>query len=940
LVERQRDRRIQRRLRVQGPRVSALCLLVLASSLAWAQNVRDTVQHPAGLTRMLVDSPELIPVGTSGNVPTYVYQPAGRFQLWTGANVAVGGNPFVAGDENRPIASLEYTTGQWNLTQFSSKVTISIDGLPYDPYSMQFAQTADTDPANLPVFWTQDLVAGSRDVLGEMLIPILSLVPTTGMPNLRLRVNYVLVHDGIMLDYTVYNDDSVSHNVGFRILIDGLFGTSARDGAPITLDDGTVISTETKIPDPDNPGIALPTTWVTYDDPNDPVVSLRGTIDGAEVRSPGIASESGGVPDEIAFGQYRNIGQDLQFDFQPNPRASLVDEDWAYAVKWAERELQPGQSRRYVTYYGLGAAAVDYDPPYALAAYAPASLAVQEGDDPATPNTESYYLSDPDGNSVFDVMATMDNFGSSSLTNATVRISLPQGLELYPDTQPRTISLGTVRRNQSPLPTAQWTVRAEAARPGIAEIAITGPLGKVVRRQINIPAVPIIPGRDSLLGLEMLSIPYGFVNSDASNVFSSLSDSVFPGGPVAMWRWRPDRQEYLTYPDPFVANVEPGRGLWLLNQNHETITLPADATAVPTSQFYNVPVTGGWNQVGNPYPVPLRFDQVSVLDPQGTQWSIQEAAQRGLILPVIYAYDPEDNEYTWETTLQTTTLVPFEGYWLLAYRNVTLVFPPPSLFSAAAAPAAADADEEGWRVGLQVSSGGQTRGARYFGMAPGAADSVDICDVPAPPPALSPGPVLEAYFALDDGEAAERYLVDTRSDDGASSWDFVVVAEAPGAPVTITWPDLGANLPADLVATLEDVAAGRNVYMRTSGSYTFSSHTGGARRFRIVVRPRAETTLGLTAATQALAGDRGLEIVYSLSSEALVDVEVRNIAGRVVRRVASDRQSTQGQNALMWNGLSDSGTAVPFGTYIVQVTARSPETGERMSVIRTARIGR
>ena len=799
------------------------CLLAITIGPAVAQNARTTVQHPAGLTRLLMDAPALIQVGTSSGEPTYVYQPAGRFQLWTGQNAPTGGNPLISGDENLPFASVETAAGTWSLTQFTSKLTISVDGQQFDPYLQMFQQDEETNPADLPAFWTIDPVAGARDIVGEVLVPLNADVPTQDEPNIRLRMDYQLVHDGIMVEHTIYNDDTSSHSIGLRVMVDALFGSSTRDGTRIILDDGTVLTAETLIPDPNNPEIGMPTSWISHDDPANPLVSVSGTIDGEEVRDPGVASESAGRPDSIAFGQYRNIGRNYQWDFQPNPRASITDEDWAYAVRWDERALQPGQSRRYVTYYGLGAAAVDYDPPYALAAYAPASLQVAEGDDPETAEVESYYLTDPDGNSVFEVVAALDNFGTTPISSASVRISLPPGLELYPDTQSYAISLGTVLRNQSPLPTARWTVRATAARPGTAEIEVTGPLGKVVTRQINIPAVPIIPARDSLLGLEMLSVPYNFINSDASHVFGVLSDSVQPGGPVALWRWNPDREEYQSYPDAFASNIEAGEGFWLLNQNRETIVLPDDADPVPDNAAYNVPLSAGWNQIGNPFVVPMRFDLLEVIGPDGSQWSITEASQRGLILPVLYSYDAAHNEYDWETSLQAMDVVPFEGYWLLAYRDVTLVFPAPSLTTLATAdtaPAAAST-ADGWQIGIQVEAAGQRRAPRYLGAAEGASDEMDVRDVPAPPSLLRSGPELDAWFTIGDGQG--RYLADTRS--AASSrqtWNLTVMSEAPGAPVTVRWPSLSEALPNDMVATLTDVASGRQVYMRTSESYTFN----------------------------------------------------------------------------------------------------------------------
>ncbi len=915
----------------------AVCLLAITIGPAMAQNARTTVQHPAGLTRMLMDAPALIEVGTSDDDPEYVYQPAGRFQLLTGQNAPTGGNPLISGDEDLPFASVETGEGTWDLTQFTSKLTISVDGERFDPYLQMYEQEPDTNPADLPVFWLTDPVAGARDIVGEVLVPLESDVPEDDEPNVRLRINYQLVHDGVMLEHVIHNEDTSSHNVGFRVMIDALFGSSTRDGSRIILDDGTVLTAETLIPDPNNPQIGMPESWLSHDSATDPLVSVSGTIEGEEVRDAGVATQSGGRPDSIAFGQLRNIGRNLQWDFQPNPRASITDEDWAYAVRWDERPLQPGQSRRYVTYYGLGAAAVDYDPPYALAAYAPASLQVTEGDDPETPEVENYYLSDPNGDSVFEVVAALDNFGTTPIGSASVRISLPPGLELYPETQSFAISMGTVLRNQSPLPTARWTVRATEARPGTAEIEITGPLGKVVRRQISIPAVPIIPARESLRGLEMLSVPYEFVNSDANNVLGSLSDSVHPGGPVALWRWNPDREEYQSYPDTFASNIEPGEGFWLLNQNRETIVLPPDAEPVSDNLSFNVPLSAGWNQIGNPFVVPIRFDLLQVIGPDGSQWSVSEAAQRGLILPVLYSYDASDNEYSWETSLQAMDVVPFEGYWLLAYRDVTLVFPAPRLTTLASSdPAGASAaGQDGWQIGLQVEAAGQRRAPRYLGVADGATDQMDVRDVPAPPSLLRSGPALDAWFTIGD-ESDARYLADMRSSATTrQSWDLTVLSEAPGAPVTVRWPNLSAGLPDDLVATLTDVASGRQVYMRTSESYTFTSQAGGARDFTITVRPRAEATLGLTASTRSLAG-AGLEIAYTLSSDAAVDIEIRNIAGRVVRKIAQNRSATEGQNTLVWNGISESGTAVPAGTYLVQVTARSSETGEQMSVIRTA----
>lgn len=917
-----------------------ICLAILpVCKLAWGQQELD---HPARLMKLAYFEPVLLPTGTDRDGRTeYIYRPAGRLRFGTGDSVPAGGNPLVRGDEGRWIAGALRAGPDFGLVDYTNKLTVSVNGERIDPYMIQYNQDDTADIGELPVFWPGGFFTGTRDVMGTQLVPLLSEVPTEGEPNLSLRHRWMMVHDGLMYEKIITNTDTSTHAVGLRILIDATFGTDIFDGRPIFLDDGTQITTETLIPDPARHGLSIPRTWVAYDNPESPRIAVRGTTDAHEVRRAGIASESAGMPDQIGFGQFRTMGLDGQWDWTPDPQTPIVGENWAYMVRWNERPLPPGQSRRYVTYYGLGAASVDYDPPFGFGLYSPSRLEVREGDDPETPETERYHFAEPEGSSIFTVSAAIDHFGDIPLTQANLRIRLPIGLELDPPTQPRTISLGTIQRNQSPLPIAQWSVRAVNPRPGPAEIQVTGPLGKTLTRYISIPAIPVMPPRESQLGLEMISIPYSFTNRDASHVFGSLSDSVYPGGSVTLWRWRPRAGEYATYPDTFVSSVELGRGMWLLNQNRETIILPDDAREAPIGQSHNVPISAGWNQIGNPHVMPTRFDQVRVLSPRGAELSIQEAADQGLILPVLYSYDAEANEYAWETSLREAMVVPFEGYWLRAYQDVSLVFPPPAVFAPASTVRPVDREDDGWRVGLVVDRGDDVCAPRYFAASAHASDQVDMLDVPAPPAVMSTGPALDAYFTIGDDQSGARYLMDTRN--AASSrqvWDFTVVSEAPGARVTLRWPDLSSVLPEDLVATLKDVATGQSVHLRTSESYSYVPSNAGARRFEITVRPRAHVTLGLSASARAADGGAGLEILYTLSSDAVVDVEIRNIAGRVVRQVAADRMATRGQSSLVWNGLSDAGTMVPSGTYIVQVTARSPETGERTSVIRTATIHR
>jgi flagellar hook assembly protein FlgD len=71
-----------------------------------------------------------------------------------------------------------------------------------------------------------------------------------------------------------------------------------------------------------------------------------------------------------------------------------------------------------------------------------------------------------------------------------------------------------------------------------------------------------------------------------------------------------------------------------------------------------------------------------------------------------------------------------------------------------------------------------------------------------------------------------------------------------------------------------------------------------------------------------------VQIAVSLSCAATVEVQVRNLAGRPVAALPPQDLSA-GVGTLLWNGRSPSGTTIPAGTYLVQVTACNAGGGQR-----------
>ena len=924
-----------------------LACCVATPLLAQAPPAPITLTHPYGFMRLVVMDPAIY----QPSATTYWTRPAGRFQFSTGPVAPQGGNPTRVGDEGRVIAGTPILLTN-AATSFTNMTTVSMDstltgGTPatYDVTDlMNKAPTAAT-VSGLQSFWLNPLrsIDNVRTVDGTARIPIDNASPTLATQFLNVRHTYTMIHDMLKVEYIITNvgTGAKTHNVGLRILVDPTFGVpnaGLTDGQPIFLPNGTALSTEAVIPSAAYPGLTIPDTWVSADDPINPFMVLKGIIRTPDILLPGAAQTSAGMPDEVQFGQAPNMAIPGQFNFVANPSASLAGQDWAYAVRWNEKPLAPNASRRYVTYFGLGVGAGDYASPNSLVGYAPYTLTATAGPDPTvTGSTAAFHLTDQTGASPFKVAAYIDNFDSPLLTTPSVRLSLPAGLELYPAGQSATISSANLPKNQ--VAKFEWTVRATAVRPGRATIGfISG--SKRVNFTINIPAIPTLNPLPAPNGLEMLSIPYQFVNTDVEHIFQSFGG--FDISNYEFIRYSPADLRYRYFPEMGATNINPGDGFWLLNRPRTVVQLPSDYSAVPIDIGYPVLVKHGWNQIGNPFTQTIRFDTSQVVDTGSQLWTLQQASDRHLIVPNLFSYNPVTNQYEWAKTMADIKLDPYTGYWLYAYRDVTLIFNPPTSFSptaAAVAPKqiATQPGPDNWQVPMVVSGAGMTRADRQFGVNTAGVGS--FRDLPSPP-VMQYGQMLTADF-YKDVSSGVGYLADCRTTAVTTqAWHLAVDTNVANQDITVSWPDL-SQLPTNCIATLEDVASGQRRYMRTCSSYTFNAGANPGRRlFNIVVQPRGTGAAAITSVVTAQASGGNIEFAYTLAAAANVDITIRNISGVPVKRLVSGALCDAGANTAAWNCVSDRGLPVPSGRYIVEMGARLPDSGMQSSVVRTFQVNR
>ena len=102
---------------------------------------------------------------------------------------------------------------------------------------------------------------------------------------------------------------------------------------------------------------------------------------------------------------------------------------------------------------------------------------------------------------------------------------------------------------------------------------------------------------------------------------------------------------------------------------------------VPPDQPYIIGVHAGWNLIANPFAsaLPWSIDEVKVRA-EGKEMTLREAQGLGWTEDFLWGWDGAAYELVYDSSVLTkvaSSLEPFRGYWIEAYRDLTLVLPPP-----------------------------------------------------------------------------------------------------------------------------------------------------------------------------------------------------------------------------------------------------------------------
>ncbi|MCX7992636.1 MAG: hypothetical protein N2651_03085, partial [Fimbriimonadales bacterium] len=353
---------------------------------------------------------------------------------------------------------------------------------------------------------------------------------------------------------------------------------------------------------------------------------------------------------------------------------------------------------------------------------------------------------------------------------------------------------------------------------------------------------------------------------------------------------------------------------------------------IDTDTAYLVPLQEGWNMIGNPFPfnVPWAACEVEILGAggQAQRISLQEAADRDYIRLQIYRYIPLTGEYTWRTA-PLGELIAWQAHWVKALKPCTLVVPPVGTVRGRADQSSRveATQSDGWLIRLIARSGDREDANNLIGTASNASDELGREDVEKPP-------VFKSYLAVHilDQRTRSALAQDLRRNaKRAQRWEIEVTSDQPEAEVTLQWTQ-ELPTPKSMRLTLIDQTTGERISMLQHSSYRFRTDAQSRRRFTIEAQPARASRLQITSVAVTQTRGNQYSVQYALSGDATVQVIVQDATGKTIARLQNGTRSA-GVSTATWNGRTDTGVAVPPGTYQLQIVATGEE-GEAARVVR------
>ena len=369
---------------------------------------------------------------------------------------------------------------------------------------------------------------------------------------------------------------------------------------------------------------------------------------------------------------------------------------------------------------------------------------------------------------------------------------------------------------------------------------------------------------------------------------------------------------------------------WLITSTPVTIST-GPGTSLRTDAPFELPLQAGWNLIGLPYTFPLPIEQLSVTNTSGA-------------LNDVFGYTGQ-----FEPVEPGDALQPFQGYLVrLSDGGTGTLIIDPDRTPPAEDAAALEAKQEEEALDWQIRIAAQVQDARdtfnVAAVAPTARRGYDALDRFNPPPI---GDYVSVYFPHEDwGDYAGPYRRDVRpTGEAPYEWHLEVRSSIPDV-VTLSFDELTSVPEAYDVWLLDDrLDVAHNLRARPTYRVV-APPDGRPQSLRMVVGHPSDMAALVGAAAEAppevmlqppypnpRAGEVPLTIPFGLPEAGPVTLRIYDTLGRHVATVLRETREA-GTHSAVWDGRDATGTVLPSGTYILQLTAAGQSVSQRVVLLR------
>lgn len=586
-------------------------------------------------------------LGTAGS--TDELPVTGRWSVET-----VGGDPEIPDDDDKPL--VYYPAGDYGYFKLKVGDQVAVVGDTATGSWSKAPLKVDPPPPGLGQGKTGAYIEGEWS----------SKVAEGVEAAVGIRLS--LVRDQARLEFTIKNNSLTPQKVGFEMCGDAVAGSSI--GQPFIPGVGTAQSptVASRAYGTLLSGVNVPTYFEVYDDVAAPLIVARNTVNQQDCVK----------PDYIAIGDRADLaGYNMWITgYRPDPVKPVENLYWVLC--WDQRAVQPGASRKIVTYFGVGVANTRWTRQSGANVISDSvALAVQ------SPPSIKYDSTVPGQNDLtpfpFQIKAYVYNLatdpGPYALRDAAATLFLPAGLKLAAGSSARQ-EIGPVDVN-SESEAVVWNVEPTGEYCGELEyyVSVSDISGwqQTVSRKVIVPAT-----RKSVFhyGWQLMHVPFTFNNFAIEHVFG-MNPGTFGARyyDSATGRYKP------------VVQVAPGQGFWMYVDGMtygrvQPLQVAADAAITGESlgkqvQEQYVELQRGFNIIGNPLVYPVYWGQVQVYNKStNTTVSLDQAVTNNWLSRTLFTWNPQKWIYD-NYKDNSTLLVPWKGYWVNAKQPVTLIFRPP-----------------------------------------------------------------------------------------------------------------------------------------------------------------------------------------------------------------------------------------------------------------------